>query len=151
MRRPRRRSPVRRIGADAIELKLPHWVVHLVAEAAERVRSTAERPGTAGFERLFARIDESAAHDDPLAVLTRQTMLDDVATTAAESTDQAVLTDAQAESWLQVLSLSLAEESAERRVREEEDLATLDPAVQERFDVVRALQLALIDALDSPA
>lgn len=151
MKRPRRGSPVRRVGPDAIALDLPRWVVPLVADAADRVRRTAQRPGAPGFERLFGRIDESAAVDDPLSVLARQTMFDDVATAVAESLGQTVLSDAQAEAWLQVLSLSLAERAAELGVRDEEDRAALSPAEQRRLDVVYALQLTLIEALDTPS
>ena len=150
MRRPRRSAPVRRAGPNAIALDLPRWVTDLVAEAAERVRGIAERPGTAGFERIFSQVDESAAVDDPLTVLARQTMLDELAATVAESVDRHVISDAQAEAWLQILSLFLAERAAELGIRREEERAALAPEVQEALDVVYALQLALIEALEAP-
>lgn len=151
MRLRRRTSPVRRTGPDAIALDLPPWVRELVADAADRVQHTAAQPGTAAFARLFAPIDESADVDDPLAVLARQTMLDERAAAVAGSAAQGVISDAQAEAWLQVLSLYLAVRAAELGVRTEEERDALAPEAQAGFDAVHALQLALIVALDAPA
>ncbi len=116
--------------------------------AAERLRDTGSSPGTAGYGRLFGRIDESAEVDDPAYVVARQIAVDELATSVLESTQESVIDSEVAEAWLKVLGLTLSRRAAELGVLTEEDRERLDEQDLAVVRVAYALQVGLIDALD---
>jgi hypothetical protein len=145
-----RGSPFRRTGPDRIDVRLPRPLLGAVAWAVDAVQHAASSPGTTGFKRLFAPI-EAGISDDPLATLERQTIIGSVLESAAGSQDRTWLTDAEAEAWLQLLGLALALQMEELGIRTEADRNRLDRRVNARIDAMHALQICLIDALDSAA
>lgn len=116
--------------------------------AAERLRDTGSSPGTAGYGRLFGRIDESAEVDDPAYVVERQIAVDELATRVLDSAESSVLDSDEAEAWLKVLGLTLSRRAAELGILTEEDRERLDEQESAVIRVAYALQVGLIDALD---
>lgn len=145
----RRTPPIRRTPAG-IELALPGWVTSLVASSVREVRAEVERPGSDAARRLLAPIDESARDDDPLVTLMRQHALDEVLGTLEQSTGHRVLSEAEAESWLEGLGLLLAARAAQLGVRTEADRRAVRRRDEAFLQVVYAVQLGLIEALDAP-
>lgn len=144
------REPFRRLADGRIALDLPPGVREFMVAAAQRLRETAASPGSPGFDRLFGRIDESADVDDPAYVLTRQFEVDDVLTVVATSVNKTVIEPGEAEAWLKVLGMTLSRRSAELGIRTEEDRATLGLEDEAVLRVAYAIEVALIDALDTP-
>lgn len=101
-------------------------------------------------ERLLAPLDESAFADDPLVTLMRQHALDEVFDTVESSAPRSTLSDAEAESWLEALGLVLAARTAQLGLRTEEDRRRVSRRDEAFFQVVYALQLGLMEALDEP-
>lgn|GEM_PF-3107524 len=150
MKRDREGAPVWRAAPGRIGVDLPRWVTELVATAAEGLRRTCEHPGTEAFNRLYSRVEETGETEDPIVMLTRQTMLDEVAGTVVASIGKPVISDEEAEAWLKVLGMLLASRAAELGVVTEEQRDALGTSETQFFDVVHALQLCLIEALDGP-
>lgn len=63
---------------------------------------------------------------------------------------RSVLSDAEAESWLEALGLVLAARTAELGLRTEEDRRAVSRRDEAFLGVVYAVQLGLIHALDAP-
>lgn len=101
-------------------------------------------------QRLLAPLDESASADDPLVTLTRQHALDEVFDTVESSASRHTLSDAEAESWLEALGLVLAARTAQLGLRTEEDRRRLSRRDEAFLQVVYAVQLGLMEALDAP-
>lgn len=120
-----------------------------MVEAAERVRRAADQPGSVAFERLFSRVDEGTELDDPLVVLSRQSMIDEIATSVAESAHRRSISDEEAEGWLKVLGMDLAIRAADLGLRTEADREALGDDEEAALAVVHALQLLIVEALDA--
>ncbi|MDA8311830.1 MAG: hypothetical protein M0Z46_14690 [Actinomycetota bacterium] len=150
MTKRRRQAPFRRLPDGRIELDLSPGVREFMAAAAERLRETVEAPGSAAFERLYGRIDESADMDDPAYVLARQLAVDEIVHAVSASARAPVIDAGEAEAWLKVLGMTLSRQCAERGLRTEEDRAKLDAQDEAVIRVAYALQVGLIDALDDP-
>lgn len=144
------RVPFVRAGADRIEVWLPQPVVEFLGLAAERLRRVGGKPGTAAFARLFGQVDEEHDADDPAVVLSRQLMIDDVATSVAASCDKPVISDDEAEAWLELLGMTAAVRAVELGVHSEEARDALGDDDRTFIAVLQHLQLSLIDALDTP-
>ena len=132
------------------EISLPFWVTELLADAAARLQQVAEEPGTAAFDRLFSRVDTDADVEDPLIVLSRQTMLDEVVGVVGRSAHEARISEDEAEAWLKVLGMTLAARAAELGIRNDDVRDALGGADAQYIDIVHALQLCLLEALDGP-
>jgi hypothetical protein len=145
-----RPPPFRRAGAGLIEVDLPPWLVDFMVTATDRIRGSLEQPGTPAFGRLNSPIEEAADVDDPLVVLSRQTMLDEVVSAVSASVRSRLITDADAEAWLKLLGLALAARAAELGVRSEEHREALSSDDEGFFGVAHTLQLLLIEVLDTP-
>lgn len=128
---------------------MPDWVVTLLQSSMRRVRTELETPGSPAAMRLLSPMEESAAHDDPLVTLMRQHALDDVFDTVESTAGRRLLTDAEAETWLEALGLVLATTMARLGVRTETDRHGLRRRDEAIIQVVYAVQLGLIDALDA--
>jgi hypothetical protein len=146
----RRRAPFRKAPDGNIEVHLPSAVTDLVADAAAAITRAGDQPASAAFRRLFAHIDDSESDDDPAFVLARQLMVDDVVSTVVASARKQVITQDEAEAWLKVLGMTLARHAAELGLRTEEDRAALRRRDQALLTVLQAVQLGLIDALETP-
>lgn len=146
----RRRRPVfRREAPGVIEVNLPPAASDFLADAAERLHATFEVPGSLGFARLFARVDESAAEEDPAITLSRQMLLDSVVSTVIGSTRKRLISDEEAEAWLKVLGMTLARRAAELHVTTDEARASLSKEEGAMIGLVQALQLSLMAVLDT--
>lgn len=145
----RRRTPPIRRTAAGIEMALPGWVTSLVASSVHELRAEVERPGSDAARRLLAPIDESARDDDPLVTLMRQHALDEVLGAVEHSTGRPVLSEAEAESWLEALGLLLAARAAQLGVHTETDRRAVRRSDEAFLQLVYALQLGLIEALDA--
>ena len=148
MRRRRPEPPIRRTAAG-IEVALPAWVTSLLVSSVRDVHRDVEVPGSVAARRLLAPIDESAADDDPIVTLMRQHALDEVFDTVESSLERALLTDAEAESWLEALGLVLAARMAQLGVRTEEDRRRVGRRDEAFLQVVYGVQLGLMEALDA--
>lgn len=145
-----RRPPFIRAGVDRVVVQLPESVVEFLRVAAERLRRVEEEPGTIAFARLFGQVDAERAADDPAVVLSRQLMIDDVAGSVTASCDKPVISDVEAEAWLELLGMTVAMRAAELGVHSEEARDTLGEDDRAFIAVLQHLQLCLIDALDAP-
>lgn len=143
------RSPVRRLPDGMLEVALPSWATDFLADAAGRLQATAQEPGTPAFKRLFGRADSAASVEDPLVVLTRQTMVDDIVATVRQSARKRLISEEEGEAWLKVLGLSLAARAADLDIQTDEARDALPLEEAQYFDVVHALQIFLIEALDA--
>lgn len=148
MRRGRPEPPIRRTAAG-IEVALPAWVTSLLVSSVREVRRDVEVPGSVAARRLLAPLDESATDDDPIVTLMRQHALDEVFDTVESSAERTLLTDAEAESWLEALGLVLAARMAQLGVRTEEDRRRVGRRDEAFLQVVYAVQVGLIEALDA--
>ncbi len=149
MRRRRHEPPIRRTSSG-IEVALPHWVTSLVTAAVRQLRREVDAPGSVAAQRLLAPLDESASDDDPIVTLMRQHALDEVFDVVEASAQRTVLTDAEAEAWLEATGLVLAARTAQLGVRTEEDRRAVSRRDEAFLQVVYAVQLGLIEALDAP-
>lgn len=145
---PRRRVPFQPLGDGLISLDLPPGVREFMMAAAQRLRDTGASPGSAGFERLFGRIDEAGEVDDPAYVLARQLAVDDVVSAVLASAEKKVIDADEAEAWLKVLGMTLSRRAAELGIRTEQDRATIGAEDEAVIRVAYTLQVALIDVLD---
>lgn len=148
MRRHRRR-PIRRT-ASGIEVALPAWVTSTLAAAVHQVRRDVSTPGTAAVRRLLAPMDESASDDDPIVTLTRQHELDNVLACMAATVDRRVLSDAEAETWVEALGLLLAARAAALGVRTDEERRSVGRRDEAFLQVVYAVQVGLMESLAAP-
>lgn len=133
-----------------IEVDLPSAVVRVLAEEAEHVRSASESPGCPGFTRLHARVEEDRDADEPAVVLDRELSIDTLTGLVIDSVAKRVISTDDAEAWLRVLGMALACIAAEEGITDEDSLANVAPDASSRIDLVRAVQVALLEALDGP-
>lgn len=127
---------------------MPDWITALLQSSVQSLRRDVETPGSPAAQRLLAPMDESTANDDPLVTLMRQRALDDVFETVEATAGRRILTDAEAEAWLEALGLVLAAKTAQLGIRTETDRHGLGWREEAFLQVVYALQIGLIDALD---
>ncbi len=149
MRRRSRRTLARRTAAG-IELALPDWVTELVRSSLDELRRDLVLPGGPVGRRLLAQLDESAPSDDPVVTLMRQHTLDETLDAIEPTIGRQLLTDDEAEGWLEVLGLVLTARMAQLGVRTEVDRWALNRSDEAYLQVVYALQVALMHALDGP-
>ena len=147
----RRRPVFRREAAGVIEVNLPPAVSDVLVRAAEQLQATVEVPRSPGFARLFARVDESTADEDPAITLSRQMLLDRVASTVIGSAGKRMITDDEADAWLKVLGMTLARHAAELHVTTDADRASLSKEDGAMIDLIQALQVSLMIVLDTEA
>jgi hypothetical protein len=140
--------PIRRTAAG-IEVMLPTWVLSLVLDSVRRLRHQLETPGSPATGRLLSPLDETATADDPIVTLMRQHALDEVFDTVESSAQRGVLSDPEAEMWLEALGLVLAARTAELGIHTEVDRRGVGRRDEAFLRVVYAVQLGLIDALDT--
>lgn len=145
----RRRHIFRRVAPGVIEVNLSAEVLDVLVWAAEQLHATVALPGSLGFARLFARVDESAAIEDPAVTLSRQLMLEDIASIVTESAHKRLISDDEAEAWFKVLGMTLARRAAELHVTTDEARASLSDAQGAMIGLVQVLQLHLITVLDT--
>lgn len=131
-----------------IVVELPRGARQFVVATADGVRRTVEAPASAGYRRLYGRLDEGGAPDDPLVTLQRQTAIDELCRIVVASSRHRRLTDEEAEAWIKVLGLAVAMTTAEAGVHTDADLHKLDARRAEALDVLRWLQVELAFALD---
>lgn len=129
---------------------MPGGVTSLVRSSLRQLRADMDAPGSMAAHRLLAPMDESADHDDPVLTLMRQHALDDVFETVERTAQQGLLSDAEAECWLEALGLLLAARAAQLGVRTEEDRRAVTRRDEGFLHVVYAIQLGLMEALDTP-
>ncbi|MGH9087678.1 MAG: hypothetical protein ACRDYZ_06130 [Acidimicrobiales bacterium] len=139
--------PIRRQDG-AIVVELSDLARQFVLSTAERVRRSVEDPASAGYGRLYARIDESTTTDDPLVTLERQTAIDDVCRAVAGTAGEARLSDGDAEAWLKMLGMAVALTSATAGIRTDEDLEMAGNDLSQLLDLLRSLQVWLAFSLD---
>jgi hypothetical protein len=149
--RPLRRPSIRRRGAGAIEVDLPKGMTELVRDAADQLRRSMDQPGSAAAARLFGRLDESTDHDDPVVTLRRQAAIDEIVEAVSSSWHKRVLSDSEAESWLEMLGLVLSVRAAELGLHTEQDREVIARSDERFIQLIYAVQLALIEALDTPS
>ena len=147
--RARRARPVRRHGPGRIEVDLAPWVLDFLESSAQRIRDAPDDPGSVAFSRLFARVEESGGLDEPLVMLFRQEMLEEIASTVTRSCRKRLISDDEAEAWLKLLGMALSVRCAELGVRTEEDRSAIDAEDDQLIAAVHVLQMLLIEALES--
>lgn len=139
-----------RRGPGRIAVHLPGTVVEFLGVAAERLRRVGEEPGTSAYDRLFGQVDEEHSVDDPAVVLTRQLMIDEIADAVIASCAKPVISDDEAEAWLEVLGMTVAVRATELGVHSDAARDALEPDDRAFIAALQHLQLCLIDALDAP-
>ncbi|MGH8981088.1 MAG: hypothetical protein ACRDWE_08715 [Acidimicrobiales bacterium] len=131
-------------------MKLPRTVLQFLGVAAERLRRVDAAPGSAAYARLFGRVDEEHPTDDPVVVLTRQLMVDEIAAAVSASCANSSISDEEAEAWLAVLGMTVSLHASELGVDTDEARDALGDEDRAFIAALQHLQLCLIDALDAP-
>jgi hypothetical protein len=152
-RRRRRWSaaPIRRGGPGLIDLDLPEPLAGFVELVADRVRRSADQPGSPGFDRLYGEVEVGAARQDPLVMLRRQTTVDGLCAVVASSCRKPAISDEEGEAWMRVLGMASALRAAELGLSTDGDRDALTQHDEAYFGAIQALQLWLIEALDGPS
>jgi len=132
-----------------IAVELPDGLRSFMGECAKELTRLAEQPSDPAYSRLCGPVNVAVDYDDPLVVLERQMAIEAICKSVHDSLDDKVLTDAQAETWLQTLSMALAVAASRLGIVDDDYAEKLDPEQKEFLQMVQALQWSLVEALEA--
>jgi hypothetical protein len=138
-----------RQSAATIGVELPGSLLRFLDKCAKSLVQLAETPNDPAYSRLCGPINVAVDYDDPLATLERQMTIESVSNAVVASIDSKVLSDEQAEMWLQVLSMSLAVAASRLGIVDDDYADHLDPNQKEVLELIQAMQWSLVEALEA--
>ncbi len=136
-------------GDGSVVVEFPRSVRRFVRGAVEAVRRAVADPTAPGHLRVMSRVDADEEHEDPIVTLERQSALDRVLATVTATEGNDRLSDAEAEAWLEVLSLALAVEADRLKLVGDDDVERLGGKELDHLRMLQMLQAMLVVALEA--